>query len=180
MGSRTDRRPEGSQPIRPAKATASQCSGLCAIKLPHDWSLAVTHWDRICRTKKKHVTDCSAQLSMMGVAKQTLVTAAPFSGKSKAINMLDDSRSLAERHLASAQEEFRQAVKHYKAFKSQKLSQKQLACQDLCMRDAILLVHTEDPEMTLGELREKLMSNAVLALPKKLVVSNISKSSSES
>jgi hypothetical protein len=47
------------------------------------------------------------------------------------------------------------------------------------MRDAILLVHTEDPEMTLGELREKLMSNAVLALPKKLVVSNISKSSSK-
>jgi dihydroorotase-like cyclic amidohydrolase len=125
------------------------------------------------------MTDCSTQLSMMDAAKQTLVTATPFSGKSKAIKMLDDSRFLAEQQLALAQEEFRQAVKHYKASKSQKLSQKQLARQDLCMRDAILLVHTEDPEMTLGELREKLMSNAVLALPKKLVVSNISKSSSK-
>jgi hypothetical protein len=125
------------------------------------------------------VSDFGAILSTIDETKETLATTAASTEKSKAIEKLDDRRRLVQKHLAAAQEECREAIKTVKAFRTQRASPKKLARQDLCMMDALLLLHTEDPNMTLGELREKMMNTAILVHSKKLTVSRRSKTRSK-
>jgi hypothetical protein len=89
--------------------------------------------------------------------------------------MLEDCRSVASERLTSAQEEHGQAIKAVKAFKAHTVSPKQLMRQNLSMMDAVLLLHTQDPNMTLGELREKILNNAILVCSKTPTVSKISR-----
>jgi hypothetical protein len=163
MSTLATKRAAGKQPVHTNGNTTVPRSP--APEPTRDWSKAVAHWRNVRDAKNEAVSDHSATLLTLNALKKDLVKGPGFPRKSDMISKLDDCRSVAIKHLTSAQEEHRQAARAVKAFKAHTISQKQLARQDISMRDAVLLLHTEDPNMTLGELREMMLNNAIPVVP---------------
>ena len=173
MKPRADMGPTGKNPVGLVQPTALPNS--FASEPTRDWSKALAHWRNIREAKKDDVSECSTNLSALNALREHIVKAPDFSEKSEMTAMLEDRLSVASKRLASAQEEHRQAIKAVKAFKAHTVSPKQLMRQNLSMMDAVLLLHTEDPNMTLGELREKMLNNAILVCSKTPTVSKVSR-----